>query len=161
MNYEYYNSPEGEDCGQKLFYTTKLAGLAGLGISFVDCLLLSQPKGVVRTLGRVGYFTFPFVGMATAFTTTTCLATNLRHKDDKINYALGAIAAGSIFGTWQKSILGGFVVSIAFTAFAVAKKASIEDGWEFFPEIHYRQRLRHDFTLRKQRPGNWKVSETE
>uniref|UniRef100_A0A7R9PDP8 NADH dehydrogenase [ubiquinone] 1 alpha subcomplex subunit 11 n=1 Tax=Timema californicum TaxID=61474 RepID=A0A7R9PDP8_TIMCA len=127
MNYNYYDTPEGEDCFLKLWYTSRVSGLTALGVSVVDVMFFSHPKGYLETLSRFGYFTFPLVGMAAAFTATTCAATNLRRKDDKLNYALGGVAAGCIYGTWQKTIKSGFVTSVLFGAFAMLKKASKED----------------------------------
>ncbi|CAG2067181.1 unnamed protein product [Timema podura] len=161
MDYNYYDTPEGDDCFLKLWYTSKVTGVTGLGISAVDVLFYSHPKGYFETLSRFGYLTLPLVGMAAAFTATTCAATNLRGKDDKLNYALGGVAAGCIFGTWRKTIKSGFVASVLLGAFAMLKKASKEDGWEFMPEIKYRERFQQDWSLRKHRPGNWVSSESE
>lgn len=106
----YYQHPEGEDLVGKLAYTTRFTGTLGLAFGIIDARLYTQPKGYMGVLGRILYWTWPAVGMSAAFVSTTYIATNLRKKDDSINYALGGAMAGSIFGTWKKSAgLGKFV----------------------------------------------------
>ncbi|KAK7864964.1 hypothetical protein R5R35_004946 [Gryllus longicercus] len=162
MVYKYYDSPEGEDCFKKLWFTTKIAAAAGLTWSTLDVILHSHPQGYVQTVARYGHFTLPFIGIAAAFTTTVCVATSVRKKDDHLNYALGGAAAGSIFGIWRKSTFNGCRMGIVFIIAALVKKSSVEDGWNFFPSNIVRQKgslrgVRHDYSLTEERPRNWTV----
>ncbi|XP_047117204.1 NADH dehydrogenase [ubiquinone] 1 alpha subcomplex subunit 11 [Schistocerca piceifrons] len=164
MGYKYYDSPEGQDCLKKMWYTTKTGALIGLGLSSFDVIMYSRPKGYFPTLMRYGYITLPIMGMAASFSATTCIATNARGKDGKLNYFLGGCAAGGVFGAWRRSIFAGFLGCVALGGFAVAKKLSIEEGWEFIGKppghIHGSLRgVRQDWTITDHRPGNWKVSE--
>ncbi|XP_066992197.1 NADH dehydrogenase [ubiquinone] 1 alpha subcomplex subunit 11 [Anabrus simplex] len=164
MGYSYYDSPEGEDCFLKLWYTSKLATVAGLGISTFDVLFYSHPQGYYPTIARYAHFTFPLVGMAAAFTSTVCIATSLRHKDDKLNYFLGGCAAGAVFGTWRKSMYQGVRGCVFLGLAAVIKKMAIEEGWVLIPEAKRRtlgslHGVRHDFTVTSERPRNWRTSE--
>lgn len=79
---EYYDKPEGQDAFGKMVATNRLALGTGLVFSMYDILFLTKPQGYIKTLGRVGYFCGPFMGMASAFTMTTYAATRLRGKDD-------------------------------------------------------------------------------
>lgn len=165
MGYSYYDTPDGEDCFKKLWYTTKIAGVSGLVVSAIDVRLYSHTQGLYPTAARFAHFTFPFIGMAAAFTATTCIATSVRRKDDRLNYFLGACAAGGVFGAWRKSIFSGFTASLFLGFLAIVKKASLEEGWEIFPDDIPLQMYgslrgsRHDWTLTKPRPKTWKESE--
>lgn len=80
---KYYDHPDGEDAFGKIVATNKYAVSAGVAWSMFDVLTLSKPQGYLPTLGRFAYNTGPLMGMATAFTLTTLVATNARGKDDK------------------------------------------------------------------------------
>ncbi|KAJ9581536.1 hypothetical protein L9F63_023285 [Diploptera punctata] len=164
MGYNYYDTPDGQDCFKKLWFTTKIAGVTGLAISAVDVKIHSHTQGFYPTAARFVHFTFPFIGIAAAFTATTCMLTNLRHKDDKLNYFLGGCAAGSVFGAWRKSVVAGVVASAFFGVAAFVKKSSLEEGWELAPEPKLRTfgsvfSSRHDYTLTKPPPKLWKTQE--
>lgn len=100
------------------------------------------------------------MGMASAFTMGTYAATNLRGKDDTINYAIGGALAGGVYGAWRKSPVSGSCAAI-FLAFAgVVKKLSLQEGWRFIPEPknHAYQSLflgRHDRTFFKDTEKGW------
>jgi NADH dehydrogenase (ubiquinone) 1 alpha subcomplex subunit 11 len=165
MGYSYYDTPDGEDCFKKLWYATRIATISGLVVSVVDVRLYSHTRGLYPTAARFAHFTFPFIGIAAAFTATTCIATSVRHKDDKLNYFLGGCAAGGVYGAWRKSILAGITSSIIFGALAVVKKLSLEEGWQFVPENRPLRMYgslrgsRHDWTLTAPRPVTWEKSE--
>lgn len=83
MKAKYYDHPEGEDALGKVFATNRYAVCAALGVSTIDVLMVSHPKGYAPTLARYLFYGGPFIGMATAFTLGTFLFTRLREKDDK------------------------------------------------------------------------------
>lgn len=74
----------------------------------------SHPQGFLPTVSRFAYWLGPAAGMATAFTTTTYMATRLRGKDDKFNYVAGACATAGVYGAWQRSALVGFSMCLFF-----------------------------------------------
>lgn len=160
MGYSYYDTPEGQDCFPKLWYTSKYAALAGLGVSTYDVLMYSRPQGYFQTVARFAHFTVPFVGMAAAFTATTCLANTMRHKDDKLNYFMGGCASGAVFGAWRGSGFAGFLACLAFGGAAVIKKISLEEGWSFVPENPPRvfgtlRGVTHDSTVMRNPASSW------
>lgn len=160
MGYKYYDSPEGHDAFKKLLVTLKYAGVVGVGAATMDVLTLSKPKGYGSTLGRYAYYTFPLMGMAAAFTTTTYIATNYRQKDDKLNYVLGSLAAGGVFGAWRKSGVAAMWGCVILSAAAIVKKDSVQNGWTFFSEPKMRayntvNSFKTDYSLIKHKPGNW------
>ncbi|KAG8237266.1 hypothetical protein J437_LFUL011296 [Ladona fulva] len=163
MSYNYYDTPDGEDCFKKLWLSTKYAATIGLAYSTADVLLYSHPKGYYQTVARYAYITGPLVGMAAAFTATTCVATSMRKKDDYLNYILGGCASGSILGAWRKSPHAGFVASILFSGAAVVLKSFVENKWNPFPKIERIYGVvdhhKHDWTIIADRPKGWKTSE--
>ncbi|XP_055621428.1 NADH dehydrogenase [ubiquinone] 1 alpha subcomplex subunit 11 [Toxorhynchites rutilus septentrionalis] len=156
----YYDSPEGTDLVGKMFTTNKYALMTGVAYSSVEVLMVSKPKGVVPSLARYVYFTGPFMGMASAFTVGTYAATKLRGKDDAWNYVVGGFAAGGIYGAWKRSVVSGLVSGLFFSIAAAVKKDSIDEGWEFFPEVkqHAHGTLNpkwNDFTITQERERGW------
>lgn len=79
----YYDKPEGEDCFGKILATNSYAVAAGLAWSTIDVLMLARTKGYIPTIARFAYNIGPMMGMASAFTLTTYVATNVRGKDDR------------------------------------------------------------------------------
>lgn len=82
LKLQYYDKPEGQDAFGKMVATNRYAFFAGLITSTYDVLFISKPQGYFNTIARYGYFTGPFMGMATAFTMTTYTTAKLRGKDD-------------------------------------------------------------------------------
>ncbi|XP_061388986.1 NADH dehydrogenase [ubiquinone] 1 alpha subcomplex subunit 11-like [Musca vetustissima] len=133
----YYDKPEGQDLFGKMVATNTYAATAGLAWSTVDVLMLTHPKGYLPTLARFAYNTGPMMGMASAFTLATYLSTNVRGKDDRLNYFIGGFAAGGVFGAWRRSHVAGLVMGLFFGIAGVIKKTSIQEGWEFFPPLNH------------------------
>lgn len=142
--------------------------------------MFSHPKGYLPTVARFMWWIGPAVGMASAFTTGTYIATNLRGKDDKVNYAVGACSAAGVAGAWMRSPVIGFSMCLAFckslkkiistsvqiyvfpAIAAATKKISIEEGWTFFPkDIMDNHKWsgpdsrKFDFTLTAEREKGW------
>ncbi|XP_037948794.1 NADH dehydrogenase [ubiquinone] 1 alpha subcomplex subunit 11 [Teleopsis dalmanni] len=154
---EYYDHPEGSDAIGKMVATNKYAAAAGLSWSVFDVLMVSHPKGYLPTLARIAYNTGPLMGMASAFTMTTYVITNVRGKDDRLNYFLGGMAAGCVYGAWKRSVVAGCVSGLFLGIAGTVKKLSKIEGWEFFPEVHtrYSSISPHDWTLMTGPPKNW------
>ncbi|CAH0401132.1 unnamed protein product [Chilo suppressalis] len=153
LSYKYYDSPEGHDIYKKAFVTSKYAALSGFGAATFDVLMYSHPKGIINTAGRYLWYLGPLVGMASAFSVTANVAQNIRGKNDKLNYFLGGVAAGSVYGAWQRSLTAGVPVAVVLGAIAVVKKTGIDEGWTFIPDIPQAtktiQSVRHDWTYSK------------
>lgn len=158
--YKYFDTPDGQDILSKLLVVLKPTTMGALGISTVDVMLYSHPKGYWQTLGRYAYMSLPIIGMASAFVLTTNMVANLREKDDKVNWVAGAWAAGSIFGIWRRSPQFGFLACGVFSFVAIVKKHGVQNGWVFFdPPKTVRhggvKSVRQDWTLTAERPRNW------
>lgn len=158
--YKYFDTPDGQDTIKKLWVATKSMAVVSLTVATADVLLYSHPKGYLSTLGRYAYICFPLLGMSTAFVMLKNSAANVRGKDDKLNWVIGALAAGGIFGAWRKSVTAGFTACSTLSGIAMLKKHALQNNWTL---LDYETKIqeggirsvRHDFTLTAHRPGNW------
>ncbi|GJQ66644.1 hypothetical protein Trydic_g4613 [Trypoxylus dichotomus] len=159
--YNYFDTPEGEDIFKKLWVVIKPTALTGIAISTVNVLCFPKKRTYLELLGRYAYFTLPLVGIVSAFIITTNLAVNYRHKDDKLNWTLGALAAGGIVGAWRRSVQAGSTACIAFTLAANVKKHCLQNNWTLIPLENKNAGMgalhgpRYDWTLTQERPRNW------
>ncbi|CAG9127553.1 hypothetical protein JYU34_014034 [Plutella xylostella] len=156
LTYKYYDTPEGHDIFKKVFVTSKYAALSGFSASVFDILLYSHPKGILATLGRGMYFCGPLVGMASAFTVTANVAQNMRGKNDLLNYFMGGVVSGAVFGAWQRSITVAVPAGVFLGACAVVKKTAVDEGWTLMPDCpHGKENFvsaKNDWTLVKDIP---------
>lgn len=79
---KYYDKPEGEDLLGKLLATNRLVIPFGLIVGLSDAFMHQNFTDYQRIAGRVFHWTWPFVGVATAFTTTAYFGAKIRQKDD-------------------------------------------------------------------------------
>lgn len=83
----------------------------------------------------------------------------MRKKEDMYNWGLGAITAGCVCGTWQRSRPIGVFASIIFAAFAMAKKEMELQGYHLFQVDNVKPQSLSiwlpDLTLTKEQPRNW------
>ncbi|XP_072942778.1 NADH dehydrogenase [ubiquinone] 1 alpha subcomplex subunit 11 [Epargyreus clarus] len=153
LSYKYYDTPDGQDVYKKTFVLSKYAALSGTAVGTMDILLFSHPKGLFNTAHRFMWYVGPLVGMATAFTLTSSAAQNFRGKDDKLNYFLGGVASGTVFGAWARSPVVAVPMCLVLGAVAVVKKTAVEEGWVMFPKFEMMketiQSVRNDWTLVK------------
>ena len=75
---------------------------SGIIVSTYDTLLYTKPQGYVPTIATYLRGTVPLVASAATFAAVTCAACNLRGKDDKVNYLIGGLSAGSVIGVAGK-----------------------------------------------------------
>lgn len=81
----YYDHPDGEDLIGKLVATNRWALYGGIMYGVFDVTMgQGRPEkgGYQARIGRIGYWTLPLLGCATAFTTVVYASTRLRQKDD-------------------------------------------------------------------------------
>lgn len=154
--YSYFDTPGGKDVFNKFMCVMKPTSQWAFGICLFD-LIVSKPKGYLPTIGRVAYVATPIFGSTTAFVLVTNTAASLRHKDDKLNWFIGGMAAGSVFGGWVRNGMLGFNVGMALGLAAVIRKYFHEIGHVMFPVGPTRTMSTsyQDWTLIKERPRNW------
>ncbi|KAM4022784.1 NADH dehydrogenase [ubiquinone] 1 alpha subcomplex subunit 11 [Anomaloglossus baeobatrachus] len=127
----YWDIPDGTDCVQKTWLTTKLSvalGLAGCAYHVVAF----QPKTVLEGVQRVGGATLTMASLGAIFGITTCVTAQIREKpDDLINYFVGGCVSGAFLGVRAHSYATGTSACVAFGVLAALAKSSKRDGWEF------------------------------
>lgn len=109
----------------------------------------------------------PMFAATSTFCIATHLATNIRGKDDELNYAIGGFCAGAIVGPIIRQNLVGFLAGITCAIIGAAKKNSKLENYQMlppFPEV--RKSVHGDFrsvyrnwTLYEQRPKGWIAAE--
>lgn len=159
MGYKYYDTPDGQDCLKKLAVATKYGAIYGLFTSALDVLCISHPKGYGATFARIGYVTLPFLGVGATFATSTCLLTDLRNKDDHLNYLIGGALSGAIVGVWQRSAQIGSITAVFFGIGACVVKDGVNEKWSWISD--YKRSfgdfwtINYDLSLTKERPKSW------
>ncbi|XP_057324283.1 uncharacterized protein LOC130666952 [Microplitis mediator] len=128
----YYDQPEGKDPVGKLWGINKYAIASALFFGTTDAVVLSQAKNIAETANILGYYFVPFMGLASAFAGVTYIATDLRGKDDKWNYAAGAVSCMPILWAWKKTTSFTLWGTALLMFAALAKKDSIQCDWKFF-----------------------------
>ncbi|KAJ3649825.1 hypothetical protein Zmor_021545 [Zophobas morio] len=163
--FDYAKSPDGEDVFPKLAAIFKPVALTAFGVSTLDVMLYSHPKGYMQTLGRYIHFSWPIFGAATAFVLGSNIAGSVRAKDDRLNWFIGGMMAGSVYGVWRRTTVGGLAVGVALGMLAVGKKyANLNGTHLLYPDkfnVQYGgfRSGQQDWTLMKHRPGNWTTGE--
>ncbi|XP_030747154.1 uncharacterized protein LOC115875793 [Sitophilus oryzae] len=157
--YEYFDTPDGQDTFKKLLAAYKPTTLVAGMLSTADVILVTHPKGVLPTLGRLAAVALPFYGITTTFVLATNTLTNLRQKDDKINWAVGGALAGSCFGIWFRNRMIGFNMALFCGILAVIRKECNQQGWIWFPEINNKRGMAtkplRNYSLFEERPKGW------
>lgn len=158
--YRYFDTPDGQDVVQKLWFVLKPTFYTAIGFSTCDVLLRSYPKTYSQLIGRYLYITGPMLAISSTFVIVTNLAASIRKKeDDVLNWAIGGYAAGGIYGVWRKSTPTGLLVGTAFALIAMGKKLAVQNNYTLFPPfspMHNGPLVgRYDYTLTKERPKNY------
>ncbi|GFU40874.1 uncharacterized protein NPIL_483751 [Nephila pilipes] len=117
-HYDFYATPDGQECLPKTYYYTKYGAITGAIFSIYEMALISKPQTLHSTLARFGRFTFPFAGMGFVFGSSICLLAHMRKKDDVINHLIGGALAGSVWGIKFGKVSTGhkFGLAIGFLA---------------------------------------------
>ncbi|XP_065573215.1 NADH dehydrogenase [ubiquinone] 1 alpha subcomplex subunit 11-like [Artemia franciscana] len=126
LKYQYYDTPEGEDCDKKLLYLVSRGAYVGFAGSLYVALLNKHIKGIPNHLFYIAKWTVPVVGIAAAYGIGTCISTSLRRKDDYWNNAIGAGISASLIGTLGKSFRFGYMSFLLILGGVIMKRKSVE-----------------------------------
>ncbi|KAG7209641.1 hypothetical protein KM043_011288 [Ampulex compressa] len=86
------------------------------------------------------------------------MSTNLRGKDDKLNYIVGSFVTSGIFHVWQKHTFSSCMFALALSAASCIVKDSRQNNWtllELPPTPAKATYFYKDWTLLKD-PRPWK-----
>lgn len=157
--YDYYKAPDGEEVLEKLTHVLKPATVIGLGLASLDVGLYSHPKTYLHALGRYLYITAPVIGIAGTFVIASNLSGSIRKKDDKLNWIIGGLSSGGVYGAWRKSTAWGLLVGTSFALIAYGLKWSAENNYSVVPPLRPQYGGVHivhqDYTLLQERPKNF------
>ncbi|XP_037530648.1 NADH dehydrogenase [ubiquinone] 1 alpha subcomplex subunit 11 [Nematolebias whitei] len=123
----YLEDPQGIDCVQKTWITTKIGLVVGVAGSLYKEI---QPKSGVIMLQRVASSAVMMATMGAIFGVTTCISAELR--DDPhgpLNFFLGGCASGVFLGAKTHSISTGTSSCLGLGAVAYLTKAGNVEGW--------------------------------
>ncbi|XP_069162441.1 NADH dehydrogenase [ubiquinone] 1 alpha subcomplex subunit 11 [Procambarus clarkii] len=149
----YADQPDGKDCFEKVSVVARYSGCLGLVLSTYDVLMVTKPQGYVPTLAKYIQVTFPLAAAGATFAAVTCVSTNLRNKDDGLNYFLGGNAAGSVIGAAKRSFRVGIPLGFALGCIAVLYKDGKDHGYQLIPKFEHKMGgmdyRKYDFTFTK------------
>ncbi|KAF8773210.1 NADH dehydrogenase [ubiquinone] 1 alpha subcomplex subunit 11-like [Argiope bruennichi] len=117
--YDFFATPDGQDCLPKTYYYTKYGAIGGAIFSIYEMALVSRPTTFYSTVARFGHFTFPFAGMGFVFGSSICILGQMRKKDDTVNHFIGGALAGAVWGLKYNRIQTGHVMGL-FVGFMAA-----------------------------------------
>jgi hypothetical protein len=89
FNRRYHDKPEGQDPVGKLFAPLKVTLTTSLAISMLQVMQFGRELYILPTINQCLFWIVPMCSTCLAFTSITYISTNLRKKDDAINYLAG------------------------------------------------------------------------
>ncbi|XP_063971974.1 uncharacterized protein LOC135159826 [Diachasmimorpha longicaudata] len=143
----YYDAPEGKNPWEKLWGINKYAILTSICATVGDALLISQARNLMETMNVFGFYLLPTVGLASTFASVTYIATNLRGKDDKLNYAIGVAACMPVLHAFQKKQIFTIPATLFLLAAALIKKDSKQNNWKWFNPVTPEYEHYYDYSL--------------
>ncbi|XP_077391498.1 NADH dehydrogenase [ubiquinone] 1 alpha subcomplex subunit 11 [Festucalex cinctus] len=125
----YWDVPDGTDCVQKTWITTKLATTIGL-VGSAYHLVAFQPETVMEAIQRAGNVTMTMAAMGAIFGVTTCLTAQARDApDEPLNYFVGGCASGIFLGARTHSITTGASACLGLGTLAFFGKVAKMENW--------------------------------
>ncbi|XP_013872887.1 NADH dehydrogenase [ubiquinone] 1 alpha subcomplex subunit 11 [Austrofundulus limnaeus] len=133
----YWDVPQGTDCVEKTWTTTKLGTALGLvGSAYYS--LSVPPEPALSTLTRSLGATVLMASVGAVFGVTTCLSASIRDApEDPFNFFIGGCASGVLLGARSQSAAVGTTACLGLGAVAYLVKAGRAEGWRFSgpPEV--------------------------
>ncbi|XP_057697646.1 NADH dehydrogenase [ubiquinone] 1 alpha subcomplex subunit 11 [Corythoichthys intestinalis] len=133
----YWDIPEGTDCLQKTWITTKLATTLGL-VGSAYHIVAFQPDTAAEAFRRAGNVTVTMAAMGAIFGMGTCLTAQAREvPDDPLNYFVGGCASGIFMGVKTHSATTGTSACLALGALGYLGKVAKVEKWRLIgpPEL--------------------------
>ncbi|KAM9831954.1 NADH dehydrogenase [ubiquinone] 1 alpha subcomplex subunit 11 [Neosynchiropus ocellatus] len=125
----YWDIPDGTDCVQKTWFTTKLATALGL-VGSAYHLVAYQPETALEAVQRIGGNTATMATMGAIFGMTTCLAAQARDApDEPVNYFIGGCASGIFLGARTHSPVTGTSACVLLGTLGFLSKVAKQEGW--------------------------------
>ncbi|XP_068599777.1 NADH dehydrogenase [ubiquinone] 1 alpha subcomplex subunit 11 [Brachionichthys hirsutus] len=125
----YWDIPDGTDCVQKTWISTKVATALGL-VGSAYHLVAFQPDSAVAALQRVTSNTVTLATMGAIFSMTTCLSAQARDApDEPLNYFIGGCASGIFLGARTHNLMTGTTACLSLGTLAAFTKVGRNEDW--------------------------------
>ncbi|KAM4809229.1 NADH dehydrogenase [ubiquinone] 1 alpha subcomplex subunit 11 [Rhinophrynus dorsalis] len=129
----YWDIPDGTNCVEKTWLTTKLASALGL-VGSAYHIVAFQPKTAMEGVQRAAVGTLTMASLGAIFGITTCLSAQIREKpEDPLNYFVGGCASGIFLGVRTHNYMTGTTACLALGTLAAASKVAKKEGWVLLP----------------------------
>ncbi|XP_061834450.1 NADH dehydrogenase [ubiquinone] 1 alpha subcomplex subunit 11 [Nerophis lumbriciformis] len=125
----YWDSPEGTNCVEKTWITTKMATALGL-VGTAYHMVAYEPETAMEGLQRAGNNTVTMATMGAIFGMVTCLTAQARESpDDPVNYFVGGCASGIFLGAKTHNAATGTMACLALGTLGYFSKAAKKENW--------------------------------
>jgi len=102
--------------------------LAGLCVSYVDLVFVTQSRNMRTNIARILYLTPPVMTLPMAYITTREVLGSAYGEKGVWTYAAAAVVPGCIWGSFRKRIRPGLVVFAGMAFYGVSQKANADMG---------------------------------
>ncbi|XP_035504179.1 NADH dehydrogenase [ubiquinone] 1 alpha subcomplex subunit 11 [Scophthalmus maximus] len=125
----YWDVPEGTDCVDKTWTTTKVGAALGL-VGSAYHIVAFQPKTALAGVQRATTATVTMATMGAIFGMATCLSAQARDApDDPLNYFIGGCSSGIFIGARTHSPMTGTAACLGLGTVAFFTKVAKKEGW--------------------------------
>ncbi|XP_059197556.1 NADH dehydrogenase [ubiquinone] 1 alpha subcomplex subunit 11 [Centropristis striata] len=125
----YWDIPEGTNCVEKTWVTTKLGAAIGL-VGSAYHIVGFPPDSALDALKRASNATVTMATMGAIFGMATCLSAQARDApDDPVNYFIGGCASGIFVGARTHSFSTGTTACLGLGTIAWLTKIGKQEGW--------------------------------
>ncbi|XP_072294652.1 NADH dehydrogenase [ubiquinone] 1 alpha subcomplex subunit 11 [Eucyclogobius newberryi] len=125
----YWDSPDGTQCVEKAWITTKLGTAIGL-VGSAYHIVAFQPESAMAGLKRATSATVTMASLGAVFGMATCLSAQARGtSDDPLNYLIGGCASGAFLGARTHNPMVGTSACLGLGALAYFTKVGKQEGW--------------------------------
>ncbi|OCU00522.1 NADH dehydrogenase [ubiquinone] 1 alpha subcomplex subunit 11 [Xenopus laevis] len=129
----YWDIPDGTECVQKTWLTTKLGAALGL-VGSAYHIVAFQPKTALEGIQRATMGTVTMASLGAIFGISTCLSAQIRDKpEDPLNYFIGGCASGIFLGVKTHNYMTGTTACLALGTIATLTKVGKKEGWVLIP----------------------------
>jgi len=136
--YKYYDTPEGENCFNKTFYTAKWSAVVGAVYAYYDGIAnrhlvpgWTKTGFFIRGMGKI----VPFAVCGAFFGASTCLFYSFRrNQQDYLPYVASAAGTGLVWGAVTRNPVQGGAAALVFAFVAWNKKHSRLNNYRYFPD---------------------------
>ncbi|XP_003978444.1 NADH dehydrogenase [ubiquinone] 1 alpha subcomplex subunit 11 [Takifugu rubripes] len=125
----YWDKPDGTDCVEKTWISTKLGTALGL-VGSAYYLVAFRPDSVMAALQKATNSTVTMAAVGAIFGCATCLSSQMRDTpDDPLSYFVGGCASGIFLGAKTHSALTGTSACLGLGTLAFFTKVGKMEGW--------------------------------